>query len=62
MKAKDLAKKLMKYPDFDVRFGHSDPTYAGNLAWGIYIRQFDITDIGDIGHSEKVILLDGEEI
>ena len=62
MKARTLAAKLMENPDFDVRFSHSDPLYKGNTEWGWHIRRFNITDICDIGYSDKIIILDGEEI
>lgn len=52
MKAKELAKKLMEHPDFDVKFSSS-------YGWGT--RSFDNIVIGDIGYSSKLIVLDGDE-
>jgi hypothetical protein len=58
MKAKDLANELLKYPDFEVSFSFGE---RDNSSWGYTVRQFDNISIGDIGHSDKVILLDGTE-
>lgn len=60
MKAKDLAEELLKYPDFDVEF-----TYMTFIRDSIHtpfpdIYNYTITGICDIGHSDKVIVLDGE--
>ena len=60
MKAKDLAEELLKYPDFDVEL-----IYSTFIRDGIHtpfpdIYTYKITGIADIGHSDKVIVLDGE--
>ena len=58
MKAKDLAEELLEHPDFDVEFTcivHNEHTSFPDY------RHYKITGITDIGHSDKVIVLDGEE-
>ncbi len=60
MKAKELADELLKYPDFDVEF-----VYLTFIRDGIHtpfpdVYEYKITGIADIGHSDKVIILDGE--
>lgn len=58
MKAKDLAKQLLKNPDFDVIFNIIDN--GGSL--GFSVKEFRNIDITDIGYSEKTIILGGEEV
>lgn len=58
MKAKELAEQLLKNPDFDVVFNTIDN--AGSF--GFNVRQFKNIDITDIGHSDKTIILGGEEV
>lgn len=58
MKAKELAEKLLRHPDFDVRFSFVE---RDNSRWGLTIRSFEDIDIIDIGYSDKVILLGGNE-
>lgn len=60
MKAKELADELLKYPDFDVEF-----IYLTFIRDGIHtpfpdVYKYKITGIADIGHSDKIIVLDGE--
>ncbi|GEM_PF-5354145 len=60
MKAKELAEELLKYPDFDVEL-----TYMTFKRDGIHIPfpdiyTYKIKGIADIGHSDKIIVLDGE--
>lgn len=60
MKAKELAEELLKNPDYDVEF-----VYSTFICDGIHtpfpdIYSYKITGIADIGHSDKVIVLDGE--
>lgn len=59
MKAKDLAAELMKYPDFDVEFTYMTFSQDSNTKFPD-IYNYTITGICDIGHSDKVIVLDGE--
>ena len=54
MKAKELAERLMKYPDFEVLFRWFDFTDGECLSFT------DIT-IDDIGHSDKIVVLSGEK-
>ena len=60
MKAKELAEELLKHPDFDVEF-----IYSTFIRDGIHvpfpdIYNYRITGIADIGHSDKVVVLNGE--
>jgi hypothetical protein len=60
MKAIDLAEKLLVYPDFEVQMTISDGiTDGSHIPWP-NIRTFKI-EWGDIGHSDKIINLDGVE-
>ena len=58
MKAKELAEELLKNPDFEVRLDYCD----------FFVRDFadlislTITGIEDIGYSDKVIVLNYEEV
>ena len=60
MKAKELAEELLKYPDFDVELIYttlkSDETYR--LFADIY--KYKINGVVAIGHSDNIIVLDGE--
>lgn len=55
MKAKELAEELLNYPDFDVEL-----TYMVFERDGIHTYNYKITGIADIGHSDKVVVLNGE--
>jgi len=58
MKAKELIKILEQHPDFDVQVlvGPIKDTsnWASPSFWG------NITGVADIGHSDKVIVLDND--
>lgn len=61
MKAKELADELLKHPDFDVEF-----IYLTFIRDSIHtpcpdMRSYKITGIADIEHSDKIIVLDGEQ-
>lgn len=60
MTAKELAEELLKYPDFDVEFIYS--TFIRDSIHTPFpdIHSYKITGIADIGHSDKVIILDGK--
>lgn len=58
MKARELAEKLMKNPDFDVKFSFTE---EDGSEWGLTCRSFENVDIADIGHSDGVIVLSGDE-
>lgn len=61
MKAKELAEKLLEYPDFDVNIVLDNGiTDGSHIPWPNY-RLFNINGIGDIGHSDKIIQLEVEE-
>lgn len=57
MKAKELAAKLLKYPDFEVKFHDFRQEFPGG---SLICDSWSNIDIGDIGHSDKVIVLTGE--
>lgn len=59
MKGKELIEKLKDYTDFDIEFIFSEPPTNG--CYFPTIRRFKDLEIGDIGHSDKVVLLSGEE-
>ena len=68
MKAKELAEKLLQNPDFDVEFLFT--TYYETEVWtnngiiknqtGKQVDKYKNVDIGDIGYSDKVIILTGD--
>jgi hypothetical protein len=59
MKAKELAEELLKHPDFDVELIYMTSFKRdGMLFPDIY--KYKIKGIADIGHSDKVIILDAE--
>jgi len=53
MKAKELASKLLEYPDFEVEFGLLEPDGS---PYGMGLRIFSV-DVDDIGYSSKVVRL-----
>lgn len=55
MKSKELIKILQEFPDFEVILSHS---FRDNSAWGIAVDNYKIDELGDIGYSDKVIILD----
>lgn len=59
MQVKDLIKKLESYRDFDLEFQFTDG-YEPNYGFPI-IRVFQNIDVDDIGHSDKIVLISGEE-
>ena len=60
MKAKELAEELLKYPDFDVELIYMtfkrDETHTSFPD----IYKYKIKGVADIGHSDNIIVLDGE--
>jgi hypothetical protein len=56
MKGKELAELAMQYPDFEFEFCFTD---GGNKFPNI--RNFDHLEVTDVGNSDKVIVLTGEE-
>ena len=56
MKAKELAEKLLEYPEFEVHI-----IFCDNNAELPYYRFFEVSGMGDIGYSDKIIQLDIEE-
>ena len=59
MKAKELAKLLLEYPDYDVQL--IIPTTCPKCSFFDY-TSYNVNGIADIGHSEKVIVLNEEEV
>lgn len=62
MKARELAEQLLKNPDFDVKFSFNEIEDFKVSNWGVDIREFNNISIGDIGYSDQVIILNGDEI
>jgi len=58
MKAGELAQEFMKHPDFDVEFCFSE--YIEGNKWVDY-RKFNNIQVEDIGWSDKVICIGGDE-
>lgn len=56
MLAKDLAKELLKHPDFDVKFHDFHQEFSGGQ---LICDSWSNIEIGDIGYSDKVIVLIG---
>ena len=57
MKAKELIELLREHEDFDVEFVFSD----GVSPHGLNVRVFNNLSLADIGHSDKVVRLSGDE-
>ena len=57
MKAHELIAILQQHPEFDVVVSVSD---GGNLFPNI--RTFANIELADVGHSDKVIVLTGDEV
>lgn len=58
MKAREIAEKLMKNPDFEVKFNFIE---KDDSSWGLTCRSFENIDVIDIGYSDGVIVLSGDE-
>ena len=58
MKAKELAEELVRCGDFDVEFRFSE---LDGSDYGMTVRRFKSIGIGDIGHSDKIVILTGKE-
>lgn len=59
MTGQELINKLKGYEDFDIEFIFSEEPCSGS--YFPTIRHFEDLSIGDIGYSDKVILLSGNE-
>lgn len=57
MLAKDLAVELLKHPNFEVKFHDLHQEFAGGP---LICDSWANIEIGDIGHSDMVIVLTGE--
>lgn len=56
MKVSELIEKLSPYEDFDEEFVFTD-----GYSKFPNVRSFAVEEVADIGHSDKVVLLSGEE-
>lgn len=56
MLAKEIAKELLKHPDFDVKFHDFHQEFSGGP---LICDSWSNIKIGDIGYSDKVIVLTG---
>lgn len=56
MKVSELIKKILPYEDFEVQFIFTD-----GCSVFPNVRSFEIEGIADIGQSDKMVLLSGEE-
>lgn len=56
MKGKELAELASKYPDFEFEFSFTD-----GYSKFPNVRSFKSIELCDIGHSDKVVILTGEE-
>ena len=61
MRVDDLIQQLRPYKDFDLQASllEIDNTKEGTN--GLNYRWFNITDVADIGHSSKIVILGLEE-
>lgn len=57
MKVKDLIKKIEEYPDYELELTNI-VVYDSKQRRPIY-NTYPILGVADIGHSDKVIVLDG---
>ena len=57
MNAKDLIKVLEKNPDFEVKTSISK---RDDSDWGFHVETYSVTALTDIGHSDRVIILNME--
>ena len=57
MKSKELAKKLLEHPDFEVKFHDFHQEFPGGP---VVCDSWENVEITDIGYSDKVIILTGE--
>jgi len=58
MKVRDLIKELKDYEDFDVT---ANITERDGSDWGLSLKSFEVDGVGDIGYSDKKIILALEE-
>ena len=56
MLGKDLEQLCKQYPDFDFQFSFTD-----SYSKFPNVRSFEKLELCDIGHSDKVVILTGEE-
>lgn len=57
MKGSELEKLCKQYPDFDFQFIFTD----GDNGRFLNVRCFENLELNDIGYSDKVVLITGEE-
>jgi len=63
MKAHELAAKLVEYPEFEIQFSGIIKFYNEEYSCEdcSFVKLSNI-EIADIGHSDKVIVITGEEV
>lgn len=54
MKAKELAEKLLEYPEFEVKAIHLHQS----IGWGLSIEKYNVNGLADVGYSDGVAVLD----
>lgn len=54
MKAKELAEKLLKNPEFEVKASHLHPS----IGWGLTMEKYTVNGLADVGYSDGVVVLD----
>lgn len=60
MKVSELIEKLSPYEEFEVEF-EVEFVFTDGYSKFPNVRSFAVEGIADIGHSDKVVLLSGEE-
>lgn len=55
MKVKELIQQIKEFEDFDVEFLINGDTDA------LVFKMFTVTEINDVGYSDKVVVLTGTE-
>ena len=56
MKGKELSELAMQYPDFEFEF-----VFVDGFGKFPNVRSFNNLELADVGHSDKVVLLSGDE-
>lgn len=60
MLGSELKKLCDEYPDFDFQFGFIEDLKAGYIFPNN--RTFEKLELADVGYSDKVVVLSGEEV
>jgi hypothetical protein len=62
MTAHELAKKLLELPDFEVQFVGWAAHYSAEYGADMVTVRFNTVYIADVGHSDKVVVISGDEV